>query len=35
MDRHEFKRINETVVAGVGEPAISAEIILGTTRARR
>jgi DNA-directed RNA polymerase subunit beta' len=33
VDRHEFKRINDKVIADGGEPAISAEIILGITKA--
>src|SRR4029079_11431846 len=30
---HEFRRINEKVMAGGGEPAVHAEIILGITKA--
>jgi DNA-directed RNA polymerase subunit beta' len=33
VDRHEFKRINDKVIDSGGEPAISAEIILGITKA--
>src|SRR5439155_23165064 len=33
VDRHEFRRINERVQAEGGEPALSAEIILGITKA--
>jgi DNA-directed RNA polymerase subunit beta' len=33
VDRHEFRRINDKVIADGGEPAISAEIILGITKA--
>jgi DNA-directed RNA polymerase subunit beta' len=33
VDRHEFKRINDRVIAAGGEPAIAAEIILGITKA--
>ncbi len=33
VDRHEFKRINDKVIDAGGEPAISAEIILGITKA--
>ena len=33
VDRHEFKRINDKVKADGGEAAISAEIILGITKA--
>ncbi|MDA0170278.1 DNA-directed RNA polymerase subunit beta' [Solirubrobacter taibaiensis] len=33
VDRHEFKRINDKVIAGGGEPAQFTEIILGITKA--
>ena len=33
VDRHEFRRINEKVMAAGGEPAVPAEIILGITKA--
>ena len=33
VDRHEFKRINDKVIAAGGEPAVHAEIILGITKA--
>jgi DNA-directed RNA polymerase subunit beta' len=33
VDRHEFRRINEKVMAAGGEPAVHAEIILGITKA--
>ena len=33
VDRHEFKRINDKVIAAGGEPALHAEIILGITKA--
>ena len=33
VDRHEFKRINDRVLAEGGEAALSAEIILGITKA--
>jgi DNA-directed RNA polymerase subunit beta' len=33
VDRHEFRRVNDKVIADGGEPAISAEIILGITKA--
>ena len=33
VDRHEFKRINDKVIAAGGEPAQHAEIILGITKA--
>jgi DNA-directed RNA polymerase subunit beta' len=33
VDRHEFKKINDKVIAGGGEPAVHAEIILGITKA--
>lgn len=33
VDRHEFKRINDKVIAAGGEPAMHAEIILGITKA--
>ena len=33
VDRHEFKRINDKVIEAGGEAAISAEIILGITKA--
>ena len=33
VDRHEFKRINDKVQAGGGEPAQFTEIILGITKA--
>jgi DNA-directed RNA polymerase subunit beta' len=33
VDRHEFRRINEQVLAEGGEPAIGEEIILGITKA--
>jgi DNA-directed RNA polymerase subunit beta' len=33
VDRHEFRRINDKVIADGGEPALSAEIILGITKA--
>ncbi|MBE2318004.1 DNA-directed RNA polymerase subunit beta' [Solirubrobacter sp. CPCC 204708] len=33
VDRHEFKKINDKVIAAGGEPAMHAEIILGITKA--
>ena len=33
VDRHEFKKINDKVIAGGGEPAQFTEIILGITKA--
>jgi len=33
VDRHEFKKINDKVIASGGEPAVHAEIILGITKA--
>jgi DNA-directed RNA polymerase subunit beta' len=33
VDRHEFRRINDKVIAAGGEPAVHAEIILGITKA--
>ncbi|MDA0183240.1 DNA-directed RNA polymerase subunit beta' [Solirubrobacter phytolaccae] len=33
VDRHEFRKINEKVMASGGEPAVHAEIILGITKA--
>ncbi len=33
VDRHEFRRLNEAVLAAGGEPALGEEIILGITKA--